>query len=375
MNESTLDRIPMTEILGEAGYDITLSINGHNAMGNILQEKYDLLIFDLESSELSAYEVLSQLKTIFSKNSSEILFLTKFKEVSSYLSNINNNNIRFLSRPFIRQELFKAINNQLKHRRTSKELEKKRQLMSSLSYAFEIQKSLLPDDSFMNQVFSDHFVLNLPLDGVSGDFYWVKKIDDTILFALADCTGHGVPGALLSVLGISLLNEISSGSMPEGTNELLENLRKKFIQSLLKTDLEKNDLLGMDMVLGLIDLNTKVMSFSGANNSLFIRRDGKIIEIKGDPQPVGFFPEQKPFKSHTVSLMPGDEFYAASDGYQDQFGGSFEKKLQKRNLKKIIQSVGNTPMKQQKLILHKKHLEWKGSCEQVDDILVMGFKI
>ena len=234
---------------------------------------------------------------------------------------------------------------------------------------------MIPNESTLKQVFKDHFVLDLPLNILSGDFYWIKQVDNLIFFVVADCTGHGVPGALLSVLGISLLNELSLSLESSFPNTILDRLRTKFKESLLKTGTKGNVGFGMDMVACMINTESRKLYVSGAYNSVYIVRNGKIISLNGDKQPVGFFPRETPFSLKSMQLKSGDEIYASSDGYEDQFGGQNGKKLQKRNFLKLLQHISGQPMQDQQKILVDKHMEWKGDIAQLDDILVLGCKV
>lgn len=375
VNDELIDQKPVSEILEDAGYNIHISLNGKDMLNHLLQETFDLVVYDLMNSELSAIEILGQFRLTIPQKKTQLLFISDTMHDSICSNSINNKNIDFLYRPFGREELYRRINSRLDFHNAINEISEKKSIMESLQLAHTIQKSLLPDAEALNQAFSEHFVLDLPLKVVSGDFHWIRRMNNTVLFALADCTGHGFPAALMSVLGISLLNELTLESKLIKPNELLNKLRSRLNETLIKKGKWRNSLLGLDMIVASIDLDSGRMMFSGAYNSLYISRNGEIIEIKGDPQSLDLFPGAKPFGVKSFKLHPGDELYAASDGYWDQFGGRYGKKLQKKNFKSILEFLSGKSMHEQREILLETHLEWKGSHAQVDDILVIGLKI
>lgn len=254
-------------------------------------------------------------------------------------------------------------------------LRQKREIGESLRYARVIQKAVFPPKKLIEKIFPGHFILLLPKDILSGDFYWLTKKDKQILFAVADCTGHGVPGALMSVLGISFLNELVSHTCNFKANRLLNQLREKVMKALGQTgedDISKD---GMDIAMCIIDEESNILQYSGANNSLYIVRDGEMIILKPDQMQVGVHAiEEKSFTNHEMLLEEGDILYLFSDGFPDQFGGPGNKKFMYTNFRKLILSIYHLPMDEQKDILKKIITEWMGAQEQIDDILLMGIK-
>ena len=251
--------------------------------------------------------------------------------------------------------------------------EQKKDITDSIQYAENIQKSLLPSAEELSLI-PDGFVLFQPKDIVSGDFYWMQNYQGRLYLAACDCTGHGVPGAFMSMIGSSLLDEAVIEKGLTKPNEIFYEVRKGFINALKQTGEKGQQKDGMDATLIAWDKNDK-LEFSVANNPLLLIRNGELLETKPDRQPVGFFTgEQKPFTHHELNLEKGDTVYIFSDGYHDQFGGPKEKKFMIKNFKKLLVSIQDKTMNEQKEILETTMAEWKDDTEQIDDILVMGVR-
>jgi serine phosphatase RsbU (regulator of sigma subunit) len=247
---------------------------------------------------------------------------------------------------------------------------------ASLRYAGIIQKALMPDNDTIKGILRNFFVLFLPRDIVSGDFYYVLRNRHYMCIAAGDCTGHGVPGALLSILGISFLNDILGCRTDIKANRVLNLMREKVMKSLHQTGEKSVTLDSIDIGLCIIDLAGKEMQFAGANRPLIMVRNGELIEFKPDKMTIGLAPlKEHPFTCQIVEICPGDSFYLFSDGYSDQFGELTDKKFKQKNLKRMISSVAGLPMAQQKEALESTFMEWKGQTQQVDDVLVFGFQL
>ena len=365
----------ISNTLHPAGYELHYSIAGHNLTEMIQSRRFDLVLFNLMIEGLNGFEVLKKVKSSRLNGNVPVVFITDSQKKSDLMQGLHISGVDFLKVPYKREELLTRINNQITLLKANKKLEQSRSITKSIQYAERIQKAMTPSPAKLSGLFKDYFLINLPRDIVGGDFCWARKIDNQLLIAVADCTGHGVPGGFLSVLGISLLNELSSGASLNKANEILEHLRTKLKNTLLKTEEQSHISDGMDIALVLIDTDTKTLQFSGAYNRLLISRKGEILEIKGDLQPIGFHPVEKSFTNHLVNLEPGDRIYMTTDGYADQFGGVFGKKLQNRNLRSLIQDISRFDMEKQHTVLLKEHLEWKGINDQVDDILMLGFEV
>ena len=259
------------------------------------------------------------------------------------------------------------------------EIQEKNYLITeSIEYAKTIQEAIITSDEYMNNLFSEIFVYFKPKDIVSGDFYWAYKAkSNKIFWVAADCTGHGVPGAFMTMIGISLLNEIIIEKEIEETNEILDMLRDSVIKTLNKNiDLNSDEKMrnGMDIALCCWDLNKNELSFSGANNPMYVFRNGEIIEFKADKQPIGIYKKITPFNKHTFELQKGDKIYTFSDGYADQMNEE-ENRFKIMNLKKAIIEIGNESASIQKDFFSNTYENWKGNYEQMDDVVLIGVKI
>ncbi|HVN58234.1 MAG TPA: transporter substrate-binding domain-containing protein [Bacteroidales bacterium] len=252
--------------------------------------------------------------------------------------------------------------------------EQKKEITDSIHYAERIQRSLLPPVITLETLLPEHFVLFKPRNIVSGDFYWSFEKGDYIYVAAVDCTGHGVPGALMSMLGISFLNEIVIKSNDIDPAEIINNLRESVMRSLKQAGQEGESRDGMDLSILRFDKAGSAMSFAGANNPLYIVRNGSLEEIKGDKMPVGIYEKMIPFTLHAFEIKKGDTFYIFSDGYADQFGGPRAKKFMYSGLKKLLLEIQPRSMKEQGKILDETIIGWQGSLEQVDDIVVIGLR-
>lgn len=251
----------------------------------------------------------------------------------------------------------------------------KDEILASINYAQKIQSAVLPNDDDMNRVMPEHFVLFKPRDIVSGDFYWMKQVRDFVFFVAADCTGHGVPGAFMSMLGISFLNELVTKSRMDSSGEILNGLRKKIKTSLHQTGAKNEQKDGMDLVLAVFDFKNRKVQYSGAYNPLIIIRDNELIEYKGDKQPISIHVVEKDFTTHDIDLQENDRVYMFSDGFADQIGGPRNRKFMVKNLKGLLVDIHEKPMLEQKQILDNTIVDWMKDESQVDDIVMYGAKI
>ncbi len=253
--------------------------------------------------------------------------------------------------------------------------QQKQEITDSIHYASRIQNAVLPREELLSKL-SDHFILFKPRDIVSGDYYWMTEKDGKTFVLAADCTGHGVPGAFMSMLGISFMNEIVNKSDHTEANIILNQLRANVVQSLHQRGEEGEQKDGMDLALCVIDVKLKKIQYAGAYNPLIMIRNGEMIEYKADKMPIGIYAEKDhSFTNNEIEVQKGDNFYMFSDGYVDQFGGPKAKKFMSKNFKELLLSICPKTMKEQREILDRTIEEWRGQIEQIDDILVMGFRI
>jgi len=246
----------------------------------------------------------------------------------------------------------------------------------SIKYAKRIQTALMPIDESFEQIFEEYFIYWQPLNIVSGDFYWLRKIENHIYFIVADCTGHGVPGAFMSALGVAFLNEIINKNKNILANQILEELRI-LVKSTLNTQNKQTTKDGMDLALCVIDKESRKMSFSGANNPLYIIRNQELIEFKPTKNPIGHFIVEKPFESIDFQLEKDDVCYLFSDGITDNFGGENGRKFTRKKLQDLLIKINqeNLDLKSQKERIENVVKLWLGdNYKQIDDILIVGFK-
>jgi serine phosphatase RsbU (regulator of sigma subunit) len=255
--------------------------------------------------------------------------------------------------------------------------EKNLEIIDSISYAERIQTSFLTSEKYISQRLTDYFILFNPRNIVSGDFYWIMEKHSSLYVCTADCTGHGIPGAFMSLIGMGILNEIIySKSHIKHTDEIFNELRRIIILALNPEGISLEGKDGMDAVLCRYDFQKMELEYSAANNPFYIVRNGELLEFKPDKMPVGkYLGEEKPFTRTIISLEKGDCIYTFTDGYIDQFGGPNGKKFMSKQLKELLLANSHESMGKQKEIINKSLTSWKGNFDQVDDILVMGIRV
>lgn len=282
--------------------------------------------------------------------------------------------IVFAVRGFI---LKKKANEQL-HSAYHQIEEKNNEILDSIRYAKRIQSAILPQKKEFKKLLPDSFVLYKPKDVVAGDFYWLEERDETILFAAADCTGHGVPGAMVSVVCNNGLNRSVREHGATDPGKILNITRDIVLQEFGKSEEKVND--GMDIAicaLGPLSTSGATLKYAGAHNPLWIiRKDATDLEeVKADKQPIGKFENPTPYTTHSITLNRGDTVYVFSDGYADQFGGDKGKKMKTINFKKLLLSISSRTMAEQLSRLDDAFDEWKGEIEQLDDVCVIGVRV
>ena len=281
-------------------------------------------------------------------------------------------------------------------------VQQNKEIGASIHYAQRIQKAVLPNSNFIKQYLNDYFILFRPRDIVSGDFYWTAKVERNnttyLIIAASDCTGHGVPGAFMSMLGISFLNEIVNKTDRMQANLILNQLREYVIKSLHQRDDKSESKDGMDIALTVINTENKELQFSGAYNSLYLIRNKNIdlpktahnkskyleynkgeynlFEIKADRMPIGIYVKSNAsFTNYQLQLQKNDKIYLFSDGYADQFGGKYDRKYTPKNFKNLLLDICSQKMIEQQKIIDQTHLEWKANRKQLDDIIIIGVEV
>ena len=249
-----------------------------------------------------------------------------------------------------------------------------KEIMASINYARKIQQSMLPSAELLHQLLPNHFVIFKPRDIVSGDFYWAAERNGSVYFTAADCTGHGVPGAFMSMLGIGFLNELISSVEDIEPDEIMKQLRLYLIAALHQKGEAGENKDGMDMVMCKYNRSKQKLSFSAANNPLILIRNNSFERFKGDPMPVAIHDNMDDYSLRTLDIHSGDRIYAFSDGYPDQFGGPKGKKLMSKRFHELILESSKLSMKEQSAFLEKAFEDWKQDVAQIDDVVILGVK-
>lgn len=251
-----------------------------------------------------------------------------------------------------------------------------KQVTDSIHYAKRIQEAILPPSALIDQILPNSFVLFKPKDIVSGDFYWIEKKNGLTYFAAVDCTGHGVPGAFMSLVGHNILKDIISNTNVIKPSEILDKLREGVINTLHVSNSGNQSKDGMDITLCCINFDTLELQYAAAYNPLCIVRDGELIIHDANKFPIGaFIGEKENFDNITIQLQKNDQLYIYSDGYADQFGGPNGKKFMVGNFRKLLVQLANKPITEQMGFLKTTLDNWQGDLEQVDDVLIIGLKV
>ena len=257
--------------------------------------------------------------------------------------------------------------------------EKHKNITDSIAYAKRIQDAVVPRTEILRDALPDYFLFWRPKETVSGDFYWMKREGDILIFTIADCTGHGVPGAFMSMMGVAFLNEICA-KIDESVqpSDVLEQLRSLVITTLKQKNediLEPKD--GMDIALCILNLRTRVLRFSGANNPMYLVRDGELTEYRPVKNPIGLYPKLLNFETVEIQTQPGDYVYMFSDGYADQFGGEIGKKMSYKRFKNMLADTCKRTLvaSEQEKIIADFLDDWRADFAQMDDVLVGGYKM
>lgn len=254
--------------------------------------------------------------------------------------------------------------------------EKQKEILDSINYAKRIQFSLLAGDTLLKEHLPEHFVLFQPKDVVSGDFYWAAPVSDGFMYMTADCTGHGVPGAFMSLLNISKLSQVINENKVTRPDLVLNAVRSEIIHALGAHDPEGENKDGMDAILCKLDVKGMSLEYAAANNPFYIVRNKALMTCKADKMPVGKgHDDTQSFTYNQVALHAGDVIYTLTDGFADQFGGPRGKKFKYKALEELLLSIHHLPMDEQQKLLQKTLTDWKGLLEQVDDVLIIGVRV
>jgi serine phosphatase RsbU (regulator of sigma subunit) len=328
---------------------------------------YSYLIYQHFSIALLYTSVLILFFTIFNLYSSNVL-----------IQSIVNNQMLKSTMDKLNSAIGKIeVQNEIVVQQKDKILHQNKEIGQSITYALRIQTAILPPDYHVKKCLPDSFIMYLPKDVVSGDFYYVDQVDDNIIFSAVDCTGHGVPGAMMSVIGYTILDQAVKLKRMTKPSDILQFLDSEVTKILRQMAGESGVNDGMDLALCTLNIKTKEVQFAGAYNSMVYIHKGELLEIVADKFPIGsnFEGIADNYTNHSVQLESGDLIYLYSDGYADQFGGPKDKKFKYNQLREMLLANHKLTMEEQCEKLHRRCMEWKGDREQTDDILVIGVKI
>lgn len=364
-------------------YKISVALNGEKALKIAMTANPpDLILLDIVMPGMDGYEVCRRLKADNQTRDIPVIFLTGETDSEHVLKGFALGAVDYVTKPFNISELLARVSTQMALKRSqdaitryTKDIESKNKLITdSINYASRIQKAILPTDHDLSEILNDYFIFFRPKDIVSGDFYWAKKIDHKIIIITADCTGHGVPGAFMSMFGVAFLNEIIGRENITTPAKILDRLREMVVHTLGQasgTGIKD----GMDMAVISIDYHQKIVEFAGAQIPMYLIRDKALIRFDPDKLPVSIHMRMGAFTNHTLEIKEHDQVYVFSDGYADQFGGPHNKKFKSKAFKDLILENAEKPMKEQKKIFEKRFDDWKGEQDQVDDVVVIGITI
>ena len=377
----------ISEILDKNNIRVKTAHSGKEALEIAQQVGPDLILLDVAMPEMDGYTVCEQLKENDSTSNIPVIFVSAKNQTDDIVRGLKLGAVDYLTKPYKSQELLSRVITHLDLKRSKDLINKQNetlkqtnnQLTKSLSYAKHIQDKLLPELSKIQEYLPETFILHKSKYLVSGDFYWFNKQDNLLFLAVIDCTGHGMPGALMSMIGNTLLNEIIIKNKITDPAEILKTLNSEVVKTLKKEDSsDEFDNEGMDISLCCIDTKNNQAKISCANQDVYYIQDGILHTIEGQIFSIGReCKETKNLKFTTtiINLTNPTYIYMMSDGFQDQFGGTNNKKFQINQLKELIVKNHKASMPDQYKVFQNKLDNWKGDNELTDDILVVGFKL
>lgn len=370
-----------------------------------LKNKADFVLINKQSAETEFSKFIKEVLglpyliavPIFSHNSLlGILISGRLKELKPFFPQLNDSDVdllkslaAFISVSCTNANLYSIADTLVKERteqvvQQKEEIELKntelevlfKHVTDSIRYAKNIQEAILPPKNVWNTLLPDSFVLYKPKDIVSGDFYWIDKKGDWVYFACVDCTGHGVPGAFMSIVGYNLLKDILMDEVIITPAQIMDKMNIGVSSTFHRDKAVRTTKDGMDMTLCAINFKTMELQYASAFNSLYLVHNNELIKYIADKFPVGMdVNETKPFTNHTIKLEKGDTLYISSDGYADQFGGPRGKKFMASNFRNLLLEISKNEVEMQHELLNKTIEDWKGNLDQVDDILIIGLRV
>jgi len=381
------DNLKNVQVLGgflqNEGFQVEFALDGKSALDWINKQKFDMVLLDIMMPEMDGYEVCSIIRQKEENKELPVIFITARNDHDSIIQGFQSGAVDYITKPFIKSELLARVRTHIEIKRSRDRLaaylgeieEKNASILASIKYAQNIQNAMLRTSDTWSDKLPENFILYLPKDIVSGDFYWFSCQDDQIVIAVMDCTGHGVPGALMSTLGITFLNEIVLGERIIRPDLILNKLRNKLIESLGQNGTNTIIKDGIEGSVISINVAGNQLQFSASFNPLIMIHNGELSEFKADRIPIGYFEKLGEFTNSSVNISTGDMVYLFSDGYIDQFGGPSSKRFQLKRFRELLHSIHALPLEKQKERLLNSFNEWKAEGDQTDDILVIGLKV
>ncbi len=388
-------------LLRKANYKVEQAADGAVALQKIHEKKYDLILLDILMPEKDGYEVCKELKNNPCTNEIPVIFLTALNNSENIVKGFLNGAVDYITKPFVKEELIARINNHIQLSRSRKEIKslydniavKNKGIDESINYAKRIQKAVLPAQNSLKEVLPKYLLFFKPKDIVSGDLYWIKQVDEKVIVCVGDGTGHGVPGAFMSLMGISSLNAIVADIEEPDACILLQEMRNHIKKTLHSSSSKVSD--NIDMAFCVFDYETKELSYAGAKIPLIVitknsteidknysvkhktyQRNGYNAHYISGSKNISKNPQlEESYCSFKFSLSSGDRFYLFSDGYVDQFGGESGRKYSRNQFVELMLNAINTPIEKQDELLDKEIHTWMNGNKQVDDMTVLGFEI
>jgi sigma-B regulation protein RsbU (phosphoserine phosphatase) len=387
----------ITEIIGALDLKVELisASNGKEACEKAFRIIPDLILMDVIMPEMNGIEAVKSIRSNFITQGIPIIVFSASESLdSAYESGAND----FISKPIKKFEVLIKIRSalnlvqkieEIKIQKEQLELknqeiiehhnkitQQRNDIIEDIRHSKRFQKAIFPSDKYMKEILNDYFILNLPKSIVSGDFYWIGENEAGKIIAVADCSGHGISGAFMTMVGTAFLNDILLMKSAVNANDILFQLRE-MVMRLLKQQGEEADASdGMDISMIILNKEKNRIQFCGANNPMYLIRQGELKVYKGDRMPIGIHLNfNLPFTNQIIDLQKGDLLYLFTDGYADQFGGVHNKKLRYNQFQDILLDIYKKPLNEQNKDLTRTLDLWRGSNEQVDDILILGFKI
>ncbi len=388
----------LSNILYFEGFTIRFANDGQQAIDSVHENPPTLILLDISMPVLNGYEVCEILKADETTKDIPIIFLTALTETEDIVRGFRVGGQDFVTKPFNAEELLARIRTHMELKEKKEEIQqyanrlsilneqlneqkltierKNKDLTDSIDYAKIIQNSFLPSYDKLRKMFINSFIIYRPKDIVSGDFFCFEQVGSWQIIVVADCTGHGVPGALLSMLGTSLLNQIIVNQKITSPAEILRKLNEEFTQTLSNETPNELSTDGIDIGICAFDLRSDRLIFSGCKRPLYLIRNAEVQKFKGGIQSIGGYNlhREKFFHDTEITLEHGDNIYLFSDGYNDQFGSSNNKKFGTRRFTNLLKSLSTKSMYQQKTQLVSELINWQGNESQIDDILIVGIQ-